>query len=197
MGGYKHRMHQMSAAVGRVQLKYYDERCAEIRSAMRYFWDQLKDTPGLRPHWVDESQGSNMAGCYAAMGHYDSAALGGLSITRFIEAANAEGTICGVCNFALHMHPQLNECDIYGHGKPTRNANADRDLRQPLGSLPVSENVAHKAIMMPWFKHCRTDIIDQHAEAFRKVAENYESLLEGDVEQTGVLGKIGLSARKS
>ena len=196
MGGYKHRMHQMSAAVGRVQLKYYDERCAEIRRAMAYFWELLKDTPGIRPHWVDESDGSNMAGCYAAMGHYDSSALGGLSITRFIDAVNAEGSICGCCNYPLHIHPQLNDCDIYGHGKPTRLANVERDIRQYPGSLPVSESVAHSVFMVPWFKHCDPEIIEQHAEAFRKVAANYESLLEGDEAATGVLGKIGLSARK-
>lgn len=197
MGGYKHRMHQMSAAMGRVQLKYYDERCAEIRKAMSYFWELLKDTPGLRPHWVDESTGSNMAGCYAAMGHYDASALGGLSITRFFDAVNAEGSITGCCNFPLHVHPQMNDCDIYGHGKPTRIANSDRDLRQPPGSLPVSESIAHSVFMVPWFKHCRTDIIEQHAEAFRKVAENYEALLEGDEEEAAILGRIGLSARKS
>ena len=31
MGGYKYRMHQMSSAVGLVQIKYYDQRCEEIQ----------------------------------------------------------------------------------------------------------------------------------------------------------------------
>ena len=39
LGGYKYRMHQLSSAVGRVQLKYYDGRITEIRKAMNYFWD--------------------------------------------------------------------------------------------------------------------------------------------------------------
>ena len=34
MGGFKYRMHQMSSAVGLVQLKHYDDRCVEIRKAM-------------------------------------------------------------------------------------------------------------------------------------------------------------------
>ncbi len=42
LGGYKYRMHQLSSAVGRVQLRYYDERCREIRKAMNYFWDLLE-----------------------------------------------------------------------------------------------------------------------------------------------------------
>jgi hypothetical protein len=34
LGGRKYRTHQMIAAVGPVQLKYYDERYREIRKAM-------------------------------------------------------------------------------------------------------------------------------------------------------------------
>ena len=41
-GGYKYRMHQISSAVGRVQLKHYDARIEEIQKAMNYFWDLLE-----------------------------------------------------------------------------------------------------------------------------------------------------------
>ena len=68
MGGYKHRMHQLSSAMGRVQLKYYDDRCIEIRKAINYFWDLLEGVPGIRAHRVDESTGSNMAGWYRPHG---------------------------------------------------------------------------------------------------------------------------------
>lgn len=181
MGGYKYRMHQLSSAVGRVQLKYYDQRCEEIRKAMNYFWDLLDGVPGLRAHRVSEETGSNMAGWYAAHGLYRPEELGGLSITRFAEAVRAEGSDCnpGV-NKPLHLHPLFNTCDIYGHGKPTRIAHSDRDLRQPRGSLPVSEKIATLTYSIPWFKHYRRDIIEEHAEAFRKAAENYEALLEDD-----------------
>lgn len=67
-GGIKGRMNQLSAAVGRVQLKHYDARCEEIRSAVGYFWELLEDVPGLRAHWADEREGSNMAGCYSCRG---------------------------------------------------------------------------------------------------------------------------------
>jgi hypothetical protein len=30
---------------------------------------------------------------------------------------------------------------------------------------------------IPWFKHHRPEIIEQHAASFRKVAENYKSVL--------------------
>lgn len=182
MGGYKYRMHQLSSAVGRVQLKYYDARCAEIRKAMNYFWDLLEGVPGLRAHRVDEKTGSNMAGWYAPHGLYRPEELGGLSVTRFAEAVRAEGCPYCVpgCNSALHLHPLFNTCDVYGDGKPTRIAHSNRDVRQPAGSLPISEQIGTRVYGIPWFKHYRPEIIEEYANAYRKVAENYEELLEGD-----------------
>lgn len=180
-GGYKYRVHQMSSAVGRVQLKHYPERMAEIDKAMNYFWDRLEGVPGLRAHRPAKGSGCTMGGWYACHGIYVPEELGGLSVTRFCEAVRAEGchTSPGVNN-ALHMHPLFTEADIYGHGKPTRIANSDRDLRQYKGDLPVSEAVGTRTYHIPWFKKFRPEIIDQYANAFRKVAENYEELLEGD-----------------
>ena len=182
MGGHKYRMHQLSSAVGRVQLKSYDERCEEIRKAINYFWDLLEGVPGIKAHRPAKDSGSNMAGWYAAHGLYRPEELGGLSVTRFAEALRAEGySDCSVGgNINLHLHPLFNTCDVYGHGKPTRIANSDRDLRQPKGSLPISESMGSRTLSIPWFKHYRPQIIEEYAEAFRKAAENYRDLLPGD-----------------
>lgn len=188
-GGYKYRMHQLSSAVGRVQIKYYDERCAEIQKAMNYFWDLLEGVPGLRAHRPAKDSGSTMGGWYASHGLYRPEELGGLSVTRFVEAVNAEGSLCGAgCNSALHLHPLFNTCDVYGHGKPTRIANSDRDLRQPPGSLPISEAIGAQTYHIPWFKKYRPEIIEEHAKAYRKVAENYRDLLKGDPGNPPTLG---------
>ena len=182
MGGHKYRMHQISSAVGRVQLKYYDARAEEIRRAVNYFWDLLEGVPGIRPHRTPTNSDSNMAGWYNATGLYKPEELGGLSVTRFCEAVRAEGfdgCVPGV-NAPLHLHPLLNDCDVYGHDKPTRLAFANRDLRQPKGSLPVSEKIGSLTYRIPWFKKYYPNIIREYAEAFRKVAENYEALLADD-----------------
>lgn len=182
LGGYKDRMHQLSSAVGRVQLKYYDARAAEIRKALNYFWDLLEGVPGLRAHRPAKDSGSTMGGWYAPHGIYCPEELGGLSVTRFAEAVRAEGfeecTVGGNTN--LHLHPVFNTRDIYGHGKPTRIANCDRDVRQPKGSLPVSESMSARTISIPWFKHFRPEIIEEYANAYRKTAENYRELLPDD-----------------
>ncbi len=182
LGGYKYRMHQMSSAVGLVQIKYYDERCEEIRKAMNYFWDLLEGVPGLKAHRTPKDSNSNMAGWYAPHGIYVSSELEGLSVTRFTEAVRAEGvTSCSPgCNMALHTHALFHTCDVYGHGKPTRIANAARDVRELDKSLPISEKIGTMTYSIPWFIHYRPEIIEEYAKAYRKAAENYKELLKDD-----------------
>lgn len=195
LGGFKNRMHQVSAAMGRVQLRHYDDRAAEIRKAMNHFWDLLEGTPGIRPHRVDESKGYTMAGWYAARGHYVPSELGGLSVTRFAQAVRAEGvSLCSPgANLPMHLHPLFNTYDVYGRGKPTRIAEASEDLRQPRGSLPVSEGIGKLVYKIPWFKRYRPDVIERHAAAFKKVATNYELLLKDDPGDPPELGGWHLS----
>jgi len=89
-------------------------------AAMNYFWDLLEGVPGLKAHRPPKDSGSNMGGWYAAHGLYRPEELEGLSVTRFCEAVRAEGGIATPgCNKPLHLHPLLNDVDIYGHGKPT------------------------------------------------------------------------------
>jgi dTDP-4-amino-4,6-dideoxygalactose transaminase len=111
-----------------------------------------------------------MGGWYAPHGIYVPEELNGLSVSTFCEAVRAEGVSASPgANFPMHLHPVLNEADIYGHGKPTRLAHAGRDIRQREGSLPVSERMPERVYSIPWFKHHRPKIIREHAEAFRKV----------------------------
>lgn len=181
LGGHKYRMHQVSSAVGRVQLREYDARNREILQAMHAFWDLLEGVPGLRAHRPLRGSGSDMGGWYAAHGLYRPEELGGLSITRFCEAVRAEGVSCSPgCNRPLHLHPLFNTCDVYGDGRPTRLTTGRRDPRQAPGSLPVTEQMNARVYSIPWFKYYRPAIIAEHAAAFRKVAEGYRELLAQD-----------------
>jgi perosamine synthetase len=165
LGGHKYRMHQLSSAVGRVQLRCYRERMLEIQQAMNHFWDLLDGVPSLRAHRPPEESGSTMGGWYAAHGLYVAAELGGLSIHRFCEAVRAEGV--SQCrpgtNFPLHLHPLFNDRN---QGGPSH----------PPGSLPVTEAAPERAFSIPWFKRWRPRIIEEYSAAFRKVAENAELL---------------------
>lgn len=195
LGGYKYRMHQMSSAVGRVQLKYYEQRIGEINKAMNYFWDRLDDLPGIRAIRPSDDSKSSMGGWYSPHGFYVASELGGLSITRFCEAVRAEGVSdCRPgCNLPLHLHPIFHEADIYGHGQPTRIAHAARDIRQGAGSLPVTEGVNARIFAIPWFKHYTPAIIDEYVQAFRKVIGNYRELLADDPGDPPRIGNWNLS----
>jgi len=178
MGACKNRMHQCSSAVGRVQLRHYRDRMVEIQKAMNYFWDLLEGVPGLRAHRPSRNSGSTMGGWYAPHGIYRAEEIGSLPIDTFVEAVNAEGVnIHAGANLLMHLHPVLNELDVYGHGKPTRLANATRDVLQPKGSLPRTETIPTGCFSIPWFKHYRPRIIEEHALAFRKVCLNAKELL--------------------
>lgn len=179
LGGAKHRMNQTCAAMGRVQLKNYPARIAEIDKAMKRFWNLLEGAPGIRSHMPAEDSGSTMGGWYFARGLYNADELGGLSCEKFCEAVLAEGVECCYpgANKPLHLHSVFHEADIFNQGKPTMVAFGQRDVRQGLGSLPVSEKVNEIAFGIPWFKHDEPEIIEQYAAAYRKVAINATDLL--------------------
>jgi hypothetical protein len=88
--------------------------------------------------------------------------------------------------------------DVYGGGKPTRVANLPEgaDVRQPPGSLPVSEGIQKQVFHIPWFKHFRPEIIVEYADAFNKVSEHYADLLPGDPGDPPELGGWGLTRRQ-
>jgi dTDP-4-amino-4,6-dideoxygalactose transaminase len=179
IGGYKHRMNQTCAAMGRVQLKHYPERIKEIQKSLNYFWDLLESVPGIKAHRPSKESGSTMGGWYHARGLYRSEELGGLSCEKFCEAVRAEGVkqCHNGANKPLHIHNVFHEADLFNVGKPTAIAFAERDVRQGKGSLPVAENVANTVLGIPWFKHYRPEEIVQYANAYKKVSENYQELL--------------------
>lgn len=182
-GAHKNRLSQLHAAIGLIQLKKYPAQIAEIDKAMNYFCDQLEDMPGIQPIRPEKGSGTTKGGWYYPLFKYLPDDLGGLSLTRFAKAINAEGSFCSPGATApLHLHPALTEMDIYGHGKPTRIANYKGDdpeklLRQ---SLPVSESINRYVFEVPWFKHHWKEEIDRHVSAYQKVIANYEDLLVND-----------------
>lgn len=180
LGGAKGRANQVCTAIARDQLKHYDERSAEIRRAMTYFWDQLEGLPGIKPIRVDESTGSNMAGWYSPHGAYFPEELHGLSVKRFAEAVRAE--IDGFCydggNFCLHTHQFFKTFDMTNKGTPSRIAYNDRDVRAD-DSL-CDPSLEKFCFSVPRFNYLDREVIDLYVAGYRKVIENHMQLLEDD-----------------
>lgn len=177
IGGVKHRMNQTCAAMGRVQLRHYPERMAEIDRAMNRLCDLIDGIPGLRGNRPPRESGSTMAGWYAARGHYRAEAMGGVSCEAFCKAVSAEGVSTSAgSNFPLHLHPLFHSADLFNMGKPTMLSFGQRDVRQGPGSLPHAERVKEVYFRLPWIVKDVPELIAQHAAAFRKVAENLDQL---------------------
>ena len=183
LSGLKGRVNQTCSAMARVQLKYYDERTAEIRRAMNYFFDQLEGLPGIHPVRVDESTGSNMAGWYIPAITYRAEELGGLDVNVFCAAVRAEiGIHISIGgNFPLHNHKMFKDFDLTNIGKPTRIAFADRDVRETDSALEPSEKVMMLGV--PWFKKLYPEFIDYIAAGFKKVVLNADQLLDQTAEK--------------
>ncbi|MEH0542266.1 DegT/DnrJ/EryC1/StrS family aminotransferase [Streptomyces sp. B21-105] len=181
LGGVTSRMHPVSAALARQQLRRLDSRMEEVDAAMTYFWDCLDGVPGIVPHRPPAGDDRTMGAWYQPHGIYDSNALSGLSAHGFMKAVRAEGFPSYTRNIIrepLHLHPVLNEVDVYGVGRPTRIQNSPRDVRQPLGSLPVTEGL--RAFSVPPFKRFDAPRIRRYADLFAKVAEHHRELLSTD-----------------
>ena len=186
LGGVKGRANQLCCAIARVQLKYYDERCAKIRETMNYFYDELESiTDAFKAVRIDESTGSNMAGFYGVTVRYYPEKLSGLSINTLLEAVNKEiGKdsdflyIVSGGNYCLHKHNLFKTFDFNNAGSPTALANAERDVRALDEKLIESEN--RLCFSVPWFKTLDKQLIDPIVTAFRNVVENYKELLAID-----------------
>jgi len=193
-GGYKYRMHQLSSVVGLEQLKKYPAEIAEIDKAMNYFWDLLEGLPGIKPHRPAKDSDISMGGWYNPLAHYRPEELGGLSVGRFCEALKAEGVpaVNPGCNKALHQHPLFSVIDVYNQGRPV-NAAETSLVKQADVTLPVAEGLQSRIFNVPWFKRYYPDIIEEYADAVRKVVLNYEELLSDDIGNSKSSGGWNLS----
>lgn len=176
LGAVKGRANQLCSALARVQLKYFDERCAEVNRAVNYFYDSVEGLPGIKPRRVDGSDGSTMGGFYAPRLMYKPEELEGLSAARYAEAVRAELNGTYHCysgaNFNLHTHK------YFTHFDPLHSTVIKTDADVADATLDSAENVY--CVRIPWFKHLDREWIDRYVSAYKKVLENYKDLLEGD-----------------
>lgn len=181
LGGVTSRMHNLSGALGRVQLATFDERIAEVDRAMNYFWDLLEDVPGIAAHRPPAGSGSTMGGWYNPHAIYRAEELSGLSAARYVEAVRAEGYQAWTrkcIKDPLHPHPLFHTADVYRDGKPTVIAHASRDTRLGRESLPNA--ISARAFTVPPFRRFEPAVIERYAEIFRKVSRDHRRLLAGD-----------------
>ncbi len=191
LGGVKARLNQVSAAIGRVQLKYYDERCAEIDKAMNYFWDLVDEIPGIKGIRPEKGSGSTMGGWYACKGKYNPDAFHGLSAQKFCEAVRAEfngnGNMWAGANFCLHTHNLFKKFDFRNAGKASSIEYMNVD--EYYGGTDCDKSIENNCVSAPWFKKFDKEIIEKMAACVKKVADNHTQLVDAFKDDETVVGR--------
>ncbi|MEI6502553.1 MAG: DegT/DnrJ/EryC1/StrS family aminotransferase [Armatimonadota bacterium] len=175
-GGYKYRMHQMTSAMARVQLRHYDEYRAPGVKAMERFFSQVCAVPGVNGNFPLGDPDRTTGASYWQMLILDEEITSRVPNAVLAEAIRAEGAPASAGGyFCHHLHPFWNECDVYGDGKPTRIA-FSRDVRQGPGDCPVAESIVQHLIQVPRMTQYDEAYLDQIAAAYVKVLSNLDQL---------------------
>ena len=175
-GGYKYRMHQMTSAMARVQLRHYDEYRAPGVKAMERFFSQVCAAPGVDCNYPLHDPNVTVGASYWQMLILDDEIISRAPVAVIAEAIRAEGAPASPGGyFCHHLHPFWNECDVYGDGKPTRIA-FSRDVRQGPGDCPMAEQIVTRLIHVPRMVKYDEPYLDQLAAAYFKVLTNLDQL---------------------
>jgi perosamine synthetase len=179
--GRKWRAHPLALAIARVSLttlEYRNQRRVENRKKV---FDALKELPGVEP--VHTYPKSRPAGFYGGLKViYNPDELGGLPAASFVEAVRAEGAPVSGPSLSLeHLRKIFAEgFDIWGRDRgPLGGEFFGLPPFQVYkkGDFPVAESLADKVLTLPAYIEPKEGFLDQYIEAFRKVVENYKSLL--------------------
>lgn len=186
--GEKYRMATLTAAIGCVQMKKWDQRVGDRRENSRKLGTALEQIDGFHAPEVPEYVASPYD-----RGHicFDPAQLGGVSRETLVEALQAEGgRVTSAARKhtriphtdlprALHMHPVFAGNDA-GSGDilPELLGPAARDINSGPGTLPVTEDPESppSTLMLPGLSRPADELIAQYVHAFEKVAAQAEEL---------------------
>jgi perosamine synthetase len=174
--GYKYRIHPLSAAILRVQLKKYDGLNKLRNENIAYLDEKLNEIKGLdiikTPDYIKRNYY-----CYRLK--YRSGDLDGLPRDNFIAAAQAEGLEIGKERYVLlHQQPVFNE--VNQHFPWVRK---EKILPAPV-NLPVTEELHKELLSLPTFPQASRSLIDKYVEGIKKVIRNLDALKELDISHT-------------
>lgn len=175
--GLKWRAHPLALAIARVALQSLDYRIEKSRANHACLAKGLEDIPGIRPVKEYPKSWSN-GGLYGGWRYiYQPDELGSLAVEKYSDALKAEG-VPGIhvgIGHREHLRTIFREgYDMYGGG---RGPLAGDFKPYKEGDFPITEQVHRRVVNLPGWIEPAPGLLDQIVEAFRKVADKYESLL--------------------
>ena len=173
---YTYRMHPISSVIARSQLKHLDDWNDQRRKNAESLSEKLAEIPGVKPPTVYEG-GEHVYHMYPLT--YCPEDFDGLPRSVYMKALEAEGVgVSAYVRTPIHVRKRYQEREYFwGQGLPW--SLGKRDIVYQEGDCPVAEHRCANTEMnlgsTPWYEDC-TELIDQTAAAFRKVAQNIGEL---------------------
>lgn len=180
--GEKYRMATVTAAIGCVQMKHWDERLSTRKKNDRKLGETIAEIAGFDAPDVPDYVESPYDRGYI---RFNSEELAGLDREALLEALQAEGAkvtsparkVSRIPHTelprALHLHPIFtgNEAGTDDILAEVLGPAANEIVSGP-GTLPVTEDpeVPYDTIALPSFTRPAEDLIAQYGHAFRKIA---------------------------
>lgn len=160
--GLKLRMHPLSAAIARVQLKELDKRNALIKAQVRKLNDRLVQLPGITEPYC--RKGIDRVYYSSNVIFFDDAKAG-FSQKALLKALAAEGVKASSGDYPCqHKYTVYSEAKWWHHPP------------QVPSTLPGSEQVNSTAINLALFNIEVPELVEQYAAAFEKVWAHKDEL---------------------
>lgn len=193
--GYKHRAHPIGIAIANAGLDVLDERNEVRYNYGKLLDDMLSDLDFLAVQKTPDN--AKRVYAYQYM-RYIPENLKGLSLKVFCEALGAEGVAGGTCGYGrLHYAPWVTEGGMFGNGCPLACPHYAKPYI-PAASLPNTEILADHALMIaPRFELVNKEFVELYSEAYHKIAENIDDLLEYQASLDDESLKVGRAIGRS
>ena len=176
--GWKWRAHPLAMALALVSLKSLPHRLERVAANREALRERINGVPGIQlAHTHPKSKGSEIYGGLLFL--YDPEALSGLPAGTFIEAIAAEGAPMrgpGVGHLE-HLRALYTKDlpGLWGEGHPGP-ANVPLP-RYKEGDFPIAESLRDRVLTSPSYIEPADGLIEQWAEAIKKVVEGHRKLL--------------------
>jgi dTDP-4-amino-4,6-dideoxygalactose transaminase len=159
--GVKFRMHPLSAALARVQLRRLKKRNESGVKQVRSLNDRLIQLPGLHDQ---KSRPDAQRLYYDANVLFIDPAAAGMSRATAVKALRAEGVHASEFVYPLQHKMAIYREKQWWHHPPV------------IPELPGSEQANATAIMLPYFTSDVPELVEQYVKAFEKVWAHRQAL---------------------
>jgi len=168
--GLKYRIHPLAAAIANEQFNNLEKLLEGRKKVAKILKKELGDLPGIKFPIIQKDVEPSW---YSFVMQYASSELGGLSISKFVDALKAEG-----CKEASRnaFTPPLSHFKLFQNPSNLFHEYEGK-FAYIKENFPNAEKFYNNVIKLPGWYNQKNEFISQYIEAFKKVVSNYKELL--------------------